>query len=244
MCVVIGVVEKHLSVSRLLRTLAVCLIVGGGGAQLLAQEPAAPAAVPTAADKRIFGVLPNYRTVDGSLPFVPISAKRKFWIAGKDSFDYPVYFLSGAFAALNQLEDQSPEFGQGLKGYAKRYGASYADQAIGNLLTEGLYPAMLHEDTRYFRKGDGRKWGRFGYAASRVIVNRTDKGTWAFNAAEWLGSGSAVAISNLYYPPETRNVSDNTQKLLIQVATDSFSNVLKEFWPDLKRKLLSKKSAQ
>ena len=205
-----------------------------------APDPAAGPAV-VQQDKRIFGVLPNYRTVDGSIPFAPITARHKFYIAVKDSFDYPVYYLSGAFAGLNQLEDQSPEFGQGLKGYAERYVTSYADQAIGNILTEGFFPAVLHEDTRYFRKGQGRKWGRVGYAASRVIVNRNDKGDWTFNASEWLGNGTAVALSNLYYPPETHNVSDNTQKLLIQVATDSFSNILKEFWPDLKRKLFSKK---
>jgi len=209
--------------------------------------PASPAVAepavaqdPPQQDKRIFGVLPNYRTIDGSIPFAPIPAKRKFYIAAKDTFDYPIYWLSGGFAGLYQLEDQNPSFGQGLKGYAKRYGTSYADNAIGNLLSEGFFPAILHEDTRYFRKGQGRKWGRAGYAASRVLINRTDKGKWDFNYSEWLGNASAVAISNLYYP-DTRNVSDNVQKLLVQVATDSFSNILKEFWPDVKRKMFSKK---
>jgi hypothetical protein len=85
-------------------------------------------------DKRMFGVLPNYRTVDGSLPFAPITARHKFYIAAKDSFDYPIYYLSGGFAGLYQLENQNPSFGQGLKGYGKRYATSYADQAMGNLL--------------------------------------------------------------------------------------------------------------
>ena len=204
-----------------------------------AASPAEPAAPQQ--DKRIFGVLPNYRTIDGSVPFAPITAKRKFYIASKDSFDYPVLYISGLFASLYQLEDQNPSFGQGLKGYGKRYITSYGDQAIGNIMTEGLFPALLHEDTRYFRKGTGRKWGRVGYAASRVIINRTDKGTWDFNYSEWLGNASAAAISNLYYP-DTRTASDNVQKLGIAVATDAFSNILKEFWPDIKRKMFAKKS--
>lgn len=193
-------------------------------------------------DKRVFGVLPNYRTADGSAPFEPITAKRKFYIAAKDSFDYPVYPLSAAFAGLYQLDDQNPSFGQGVKGYAKRFAASYADQAIGNMMTEAIVPALLHEDPRYFRIGaaGGSKWHRVGYAVTRVMVVRTDKGKWDFNYSEWLGNGAAVAISNLYYPGDTRNFGDNVEKLGVQVATDAFSQVLKEFWPDIKHKLFKK----
>jgi len=194
-------------------------------------------------DKRIFGVLPNYRTANGDAPFVPITAKRKLWIAAKDSFDYPVYFTSAAFAALYQVDDQNPSFGQGLKGYARRYGAAYGDQAIGNLMAEGFMPILFHEDPRYFRigseSGHTKKY-RVGYALRGVVWARTDKGNWAFNAAEWSGNAAAVAISNIYYPADTRNVSDNAQKLLVAVATDAASNVLKEFWPDIKQHLKKK----
>jgi len=209
-----------------------------------AEQPAAPAAGTQQIDKRIFGVLPNYRTADGSAPFEPINAKRKFYIAAKDSFDYPVYPLSAAFAGLYQLDDQNPSFGQGVKGFAKRFAASYGDQAIGNMMTEAIMPALLHEDPRYFRIGaaGGSKWHRVGYAVTRVMVVRTDKGKWDFNYSEWLGNGAAVAISDLYYPGDTRNVEDNVEKLGVQVATDAFSQVLKEFWPDIKHKLFKKKS--
>jgi len=207
-----------------------------------AQPPQpAPAQQPARAqqeeDKRILGVLPNYRTVEDSRPFSRITSKQKFTIAAKDSFDYPVYFISGAFAALYQLDDQNPSFGQGLKGYGKRYAAAYGDQAIGNILAEGLFPTLLHEDPRYFRRGTGGKWGRARYALTRVIVSRTDRGNWGFNYAEWLGNGSAAAISNFYYPADTRNFHDNVEKVTVAIATDAFSNVLKEFWPDWKKKL-------
>jgi hypothetical protein len=201
-----------------------------------------PVPEPQPIDKRIFGVLPNYRTADGSAPFQPITTKHKFYIAAKDSFDYPVYLLSGAFAALYQLEDQNPSFGQGLKGYGKRLAASYGDQAIGNMMTEAIFPSLLHEDPRYFRMGAGHgtTWQRTRYALSRVFVVRTDTGKWNFNYSEWLGNGATVAISNLYYPADTRNVADNVQKLTLQIGTDAFSQVLKEFWPDWKRKLVKK----
>jgi len=164
-------------------------------------------------------------------------------IAAKDSFDYPVYPLAAAFAALYQLDDQNPSFGQGLKGYARRFGAAYGDQAIGNLMGEGIVPSLLHQDPRYFRLGPGTSGKhRLWYAVTRVMVGKNDKGQWRFNSPEWLGNGASVAISNLYYPNDTRNVHDNVQKLFVQVATDSFSNVLKEFWPDWKQKWFHKKA--
>jgi len=190
-------------------------------------------------DKRVFGVLPNYRTADGSRPFRPISTKQKFTIASKDSFDWPVYLTAGAFAGLYHLEDQNPSFGQGLKGYAKRYAGAYGDQAIGNMMTEAIFPSLLREDPRYFRRGEGGKWSRMGYAMSRILITRTDAGRPRFNFSELVGNSVTVAISNAYYP-DTRTVGDNTQKLGVQIATDMFSNVLKEFWPDIKRKLAPK----
>jgi hypothetical protein len=211
------------------------VILGGLASGQTPPEPAATEAQQE--DKRILGVLPNYRTVEDSRPFSPITAKRKFTIAAKDSFDYPVYFISGAFAALYQLDNQNPSFGQGLKGYGKRYAAAYGDQAIGNILTEGLVPTLFREDSRYFRRGSGKTASRLRYAITRVLLSRTDKGNWGFNYAEWVGNGAAAAISNLYYPSDTRNFHDNLEKISISVATDAFSNILKEFWPDVKRKL-------
>ena len=210
-----------------------------------AEQPAVPQAASEQIDKRIFGVLPNYRTADGSAPFVPITTKRKFIIASKDSFDYPVYLTSALFAGLYQMENQNPSFGQGLKGYGKRLASSYADQAIGNLMTEAIFPSLLREDPRYFRigAGGGTKWHRMGYALTRVLVVRTDKGKSDFNYSEWLGNGTSVAISNLYYPSDTRNVADNVEKLGVAVGTDAFSQVLKEFWPDIKHKLFNKKKS-
>src|SRR5579872_3169284 len=149
-------------------------------------------------DKRVLGVLPNYRTINETGTYTPITAKQKLTIASKDSFDYPLVLLSGAFAGLSQLENSSPSFGQGVKGYAHRLATNYADQAIGNMMTEGFLPALLHEDPRYRRIGSSRgsiKY-RTWYAASRVFVTRTDSGGTRFNYSEWVGNSIGVAISN------------------------------------------------
>jgi len=223
--------------------LLVPLMAGCACAQGSAPDPVDPPGNPVrpAEDKRVFFVIPNNRTTEKSIPFSPISARRKMIIAAKDSFDWPVLPTAGLFAGLYQLENQNPSFGQGVKGYAQRYATAYGDQMIGNIMTEGIWAAMLHEDCRYFRAGAGSKLGRAGYALSRILVTRTDPGGSTFNFAEWGGNATAVAISNAYYP-DTRTASDNLQRLLIACGTDAFSNVLKEFWPDVKRRLFEKKS--
>jgi hypothetical protein len=186
-------------------------------------------------DKRVLGVLPNYRTANETGIYTPITTKQKFTIATKDSFDYPLIMLGAGIAGLGQLTNENPSFGQGAAGFARRFGTSYADQAIGNMMTEAIFPTFLHEDPRYFRRGYGSKWSRTFYAASRVLVTRTDAGNWRFNYSEVIGNATGVAISNAYYP-DNRNVGANVAKLGQQIAIDAISQVLKEFWPDIKRR--------
>ena len=183
-----------------------------------------------------------FRTVNETGTFEPITAKQKLIIASKDSFDYPLVLLGAAFAGISQLDGSDPSYRQGVEGFAKRLAANYADQAIGNMMTEGFFPVMLHEDPRYRRIGPSR--GKVGYrtwyAFSRIFVTRTDSGGTRFNFSEWGGNATGVAISNLYHP-DGRNWQDNTYKLLEQCGTDGVSQILKEFWPDIKQKMFHRK---
>ncbi|HEY7339063.1 MAG TPA: hypothetical protein VH639_29510 [Bryobacteraceae bacterium] len=188
----------------------------------------------------MFGVLPNYRTVDQNGPYQPLSAKEKLTIATKDTIDYPLFFVGAGLAGLAQLTDQHTSLGEGLKGYGLRYATSYSDQAIGNMMTEGLLPVLFREDPRYFRQGPSRGgvWWRIGYAGSRIFVTKTDTGANTFNFSEVLGNGIAAGVGNAYYTNE-RTLGDNFQRLYVALATDAFSQVLKEFWPDIKQKYFS-----
>jgi hypothetical protein len=219
--------------------LLVCLLPyarGQGSSSTSGETPeATPAGEQAPPDKRVLGVLPNYRTANETAVYTPITAKQKFTIASKDSFDYPLVALAGFIAGWGQLTNANPSFGQGAAGYFRRLGTSYADQAIGNMMTEAIFPTLLHEDPRYFRRGYGSKWSRTFYAASRVLVTRTDAGNWRFNYSEVLGNATAVAISNAYYP-DNRTAGANIEKLGQQIGIDAVSQVLKEFWPDIKRK--------
>ena len=190
-------------------------------------------------DKHMFGVLPNMRTIRDGRAFEPMSVKEKFNLARQEDLDWSTFLVAGGFAGISHLENQNPSFGQGMEGFSKRYAGAYGDQAIGNLMTEGVFPSLLHQDPRYFERGSGTGWSRAGYALSRVFVTRADSGKWQFNTSELVGNSLAVAISNAYYPG-TRNVSDNVVRLAQQLATDAVADLLKEFWPDVKRKLFQR----
>jgi hypothetical protein len=207
-----------------------------GGAASASAPEVKPIIEQAPPDKRVFGVLPNYRTANETAVYTPITTKQKFIIASKDSFDYPLVALGAAIAGLGQLTNENPSFGQGAAGFARRFGTSYADQAIGNMMTEAIFPSFLHEDPRYFRRGTGSNWSRTWYAATRVFVTHTDSGGVRFNYSEVLGNATGVAISNAYYP-DNRRVLANVDKLGQQIAIDAVSQVLKEFWPDIKRRL-------
>jgi hypothetical protein len=190
-------------------------------------------------DKRIMGVLPNYKTVpDASAQFTPITARQKFYIATHDSFDPPMYGIALFYAGLAQVEHQYPSWGLGAKGLGKRYVASFADQALSNFITEAIIPTALHEDPRYFRLGERyRPAHRIAYALTRVFVTRTDSGARTFNFAEIGGTAASAAIGSAYYPADQRTAYDVGLRFGTQVAFDSLSGVLKEYWPDIRRKL-------
>jgi hypothetical protein len=123
-----------------------------------------------------------------------------------------------------------------MEGYAKRFGTTYGDFAIENTMTEGIFPTLLHQDPRYFRRSGRTGRARLGYAISRLFITRTDSGRSQFNYSEVLGSATSLAISNAYYP-DGRTAGNNIKRYGLQLGFDAASNVLKEFWPDLKRKL-------
>ena len=191
---------------------------------------------------RIFGVLPNYRTVENpKIRMAPLSTKGKFNLAIEDSFDPYAYFVAGAFAGLGQTKDDPKSWGEESWGpFAKRYAASFADQTSENIMTEAVVPALLKEDPRYFRLGTGGFFKRTGYAVSRIWVTRTDAGGRSFNFSEIMGAGASAAISNIYYPRENRTMSANLSRWGVMVGEDTFFNLLKEYWPDIRLKILKR----
>jgi hypothetical protein len=193
----------------------------------LAQEDPKKAEDPKKKDDRMFYVMPNYLTVDGQAQLPPVSWKEKFAMAAKGSFDPYEFTIVGIVAGIRQADNSSPAFGQGMKGYAKRYGAAFADQVDGNVMVGGVYPTILKIDPRYFRLGRGSFVHRFGYAIDRIFIARKDSGGSMFNIPEFAGNATAIAISNVYYPAADRSWSSSLSDWGTQMGLDAFGNELK-----------------
>lgn len=185
----------------------------------------------------ILWIIPNYRSDENPDQIQPLTPGEKLKVALDDSFDPSAFLVAGVFAGVSMAQRQYGSFGHGAQGFGKYYGGAFADQAIGNIMTEGIFPIALHQDPRYFVKGKGGVWKRTGYAISREVVTLSDDGRSHFNTSEIAGNAVAAGISNLYYPATDRSLVNTMNKWGQQLALDTFFNVAKEFWPDVRRKV-------
>jgi hypothetical protein len=185
----------------------------------------------------IFWIIPNYRSDENPAEIKPLMSAEKMKVALDDSSDPSAFLVAGIFAGLSMAQKQYSSFGTGAQGFGKYYGGAFADQAIGNIMSEGLFPVALHQDPRYFVKGAGGFWKRTGYAISREVITRGDDGRNHFNTSELAGNAVAAGISNFYYPASDRSFGNTANKWGQQIALDTFFNVAKEFWPDVRNKM-------
>lgn len=191
---------------------------------------------PSPEGKRILGIIPNHRTFPSLEDSKPLTTSEKFTMASQDAFDRGTFALAALFAGEAQLTNANRSFGQGAAGYGRYFGAAYGDLLIGDYMTEAVFPTLLHQDPRYFRRGTGSGWSRLGYAMGQIFWTRSDSGRGQFNYSEIIGNSTAVAISNAYYA-NNRTARDAVSRLGVQVGVDMAGNVLKEFWPELRKKL-------
>jgi len=103
----------------------------------------------------IFWIIPNYRADENPEEIKPLTPEGKMKVAFDDSFDPSAFLVAGIFAGLSMVQKQYSSFGTGAPGFGKYYGGAFADQAIGNIMTEGLFPVALHQDPRYFCQRHG-----------------------------------------------------------------------------------------
>jgi hypothetical protein len=192
---------------------------------------------------RLFFALPNFLTVE-SKNVPPLTAGQKFKVVARGAFDpiqIPWYAIQ---AGIGQAENSEPGYGQGAEGYGKRFGAYAADGIIENFMVGAIFPSVLRQDPRYFQLGTGGFWHRSGYAVSRIFITRTDSGHHQFNFSEILGSAAAASISTYsYHPSSDRNLGNTGSVWGTQVGYDSITFVIKEFWPDIRRKMGKKKNS-
>jgi hypothetical protein len=208
-----------------------------GGTEADEQADAPPSLSPQKKPDRLFGVMPNYGTVQDGTTVPAITTGETFQMAALNAFDPYVFSFVGAIAALAQVGNQEKSLGRGPGAYAVRYATALADSSISSFLTTAIVPTLLKQDPRYFELQKGSAWHRAGYAASRTFITRSRSGQTQFNLSGIGGNAAAAAVSNLYYPSEDHSLTQTLTRWGMQVMWDGVSNELKEFWPDIRRKL-------
>lgn len=178
--------------------------------------------------QRVLGFLPNYYVT--YVPnAAPLNAKQKFQLAYKLSVDPVSFGLNAVSAGIEQASDQFGGYGQGAQGYAKRYGAGYADFVIGTFIGSAALPSLLKQDPRYFYRGTGSKKSRLLYAIAQSVICKGDNGHWQLNYSGIMGSVASGGVSNLYYPPSDRGASLIFENTAIGIGTTAAANILQEF---------------
>jgi hypothetical protein len=191
--------------------------------------------------KRMFWIIPNFAAVSADAKVPPLTTREKYALALKGSVDYSSFVWAGMLAGQNMAFRRYPELRNGMAGYSRYYWRAFADQASAAYFTEALVPAITHEDPRYFTLGHGGFLHRVGYALSRLVVTKMDSGGTGFNYAEIVGSGMEAGLSNLYYPPAERGLHNTAVNWAAQLEAASLNNIIREFWPDIHRKMLRQK---
>jgi hypothetical protein len=214
--------------------------------QTQAQQPAAEKSQHEKAEEqikeqekqRVVGVLPQFN-ISYRPDAVSMTAEQKIRLSFRSAID-PVAFATAFVAAgYHEAMDDDKGFGWGIEGYGKRSGAAYVDAFDGNIIGNGLLPALLHQDPRYFRLGHGTVTHRLLYSlATNVIAKHDNTGKWQPNYSNVAGNIISGAISNLYYPADGSGVSQTFTNGFIVTAEGGIGSIFDEFWPDVSRKFL------
>ncbi len=180
--------------------------------------------------QRLIGMFPNF-FVTYEWHAASLSSRQKFGLAWENARDPGNLLLVGVVAGVQQAANSFPGYGQGAKGYGRRYGAGLGNLVSGTFLGGAVLPSLFHQDPRYFYKGTGSIRSRFWYATTRAVVTRGDNGRPQPNWSGMLGDVSAGALSNLYYAPEDRQGASLTvENGLLGIAGDAMNGVFQEFF--------------
>ncbi len=179
--------------------------------------------------QRVLGVIPNFYVTYDPNP-VPLNPRQKFELAWKTTIDPVSFGITGAIAGIQQAQNDFSGYGQGAQGYAKRFGASYANLVAGTFIGSAILPSLWKQDPRYFYKGTGSKRSRILYAIANAVICKGDNGHWQANYSSIIGSLAAGGISNLYYPAKNRDGAELTfENTLIGIGASAAANILQEF---------------
>lgn len=190
--------------------------------------------------QRVLGIVPQFNTSYRS-DAVSLTGKQKISLAFHSAVDPFAFAGAMLVAGYHEANDDYGAFGWGAQGVGKRVGAAYLDAFDGTMIGNGILPAVLHQDPRYFRLGHGTTAHRILYSAATAVMCRHDNShRWEPNYSNIGGNIAAGAISNLYYPSEGSGWSQTIENGMVVTVEGAAGGLFQEFWPDISRKLFHK----
>jgi len=165
--------------------------------------------------------------------YVPLTKQQKFDLFVQRSYSFGT--VSGAIidSLTAQATGAYPGFGGGMAGYGKRLGAAMAGAESATFFGTYALPTLLHQDPRYFRSTQTAISQRLAYAASRVLIGRSDDGRNVLNTSVILSQFIQAAVSNAYIPYRHETVSGTMENALTGLGSVAQARILQEFWPDI-----------
>jgi hypothetical protein len=164
----------------------------------------------------------------------PLTVGDKFIYSVRDRPTVPALADSLWRAGWEHAINGKPHYGTDSGAFGDRLGTSVLKQTVSHLLTNGVFASLLHDDPRYYRLGDEHSIAhRAVYAASRVVVTRTDDGRTVANIPRLAATASVAALNNLYYPAEDCGVRESVLGGLTSLALKAAGYELSEFTGDL-----------
>ena len=187
----------------------------------------------------------NYLNMAGAekaSDFQPLTQKQRTQIYLKTMIN-PLGFLKAGFSAgIDQWNDKPAEWEQGASGYGKRFANILGQYSIQRTVTFGL-ASVLHEDNRYFNSGKHGFWSRTGYSLASGILARHDDGTRHLSISQLGGVAAGAFLSRTWQPPSQDSLGDGAVSFGISMASNVGFGVIKEFLPDIGRKIMRKRGS-
>jgi hypothetical protein len=184
--------------------------------------------------QRVWAVVATFNTT-ANQQAIPLSPGQKYQLFFKSASDPWPFLLAAVLAGIGQAENSLPEYGQGVQGYAKRFGSEYGDYFVGNFLGNAVLASLMKEDPRYYQKGTGSYTRRVLWAATGTVWCKRDNGTWGPNYANVVGNLMGASVSNVYYPASDRTVGGTIGRGFSVTAQGIIGSEVIEFWPDIVR---------
>ncbi|MEN3327263.1 MAG: hypothetical protein V7638_2070 [Acidobacteriota bacterium] len=135
---------------------------------------------------------------------------------------------SAGAAGIDQWRDHPEEWGQGMKGFARRYASNLGQNAIHQTVTYGLDEAF-GLDTGFKKSTREGFGGRLKDALLQNVTSRTKSGKRVASVPRFAGAYSGAIISRETWYPDRYSYKDGLRAGTGNLLTGFGINLLREF---------------